>query len=251
MALQAEQIDVAQFQHVGIGSAMCQMAGLTSINLHRLVLEYKGALLVGVAFEANCVLRGGSAHLFGTHRTVHVVAIAALDQPFIHAMMERHVELGFLLEMACVAKFGLGLYQQEIRFVAVVRRMAGDATHVIPRMLRSDGIHVLRAAGMASEAARVDFFRGSGLKLEDFRFVTAAVDVGLAWTMASLTALPLRTLLIIEGGDKVPGGLEVLDETLAWHIFVAGLASLLTDVQRGIGRLRIGVLMGASLGGLR
>ena len=36
-------------------------------------------------------------------------------------MMERHVELRFLLEMACVAKLGLGLDEQKLRFLRVVR----------------------------------------------------------------------------------------------------------------------------------
>ena len=149
MALQAEQVDVAQFQHVGIGSTVRQMAGLTSVDLHRLVFENKGALLVRVALEAHRVLRGRSPHLVGLYRAVHVVAIAALDQPFVHAMMEWHVELGFLLEMAPIAKLGLGLSKHEIRFFAMVRRMAGDATDAVLGMLRVDSVHVLRATGVA------------------------------------------------------------------------------------------------------
>ena len=107
MALQAKQVDVAQLQHVGIRSTVRHMAGLTSIDFHRLVFENEGSLLVGVALEADRILRGGGPHLFGAYCTVHVVAIAALDQPFIHPMMEGHIELGLLLQMAGVAKFGL------------------------------------------------------------------------------------------------------------------------------------------------
>lgn len=58
MALQAEQVDVAQFQHMGIWSTVHQMAGLTSIDLYGLVLERKRPLLVRVALKANCILRG-------------------------------------------------------------------------------------------------------------------------------------------------------------------------------------------------
>ena len=79
MALQAQQVDVAQFQHVGIRSAMCQMARLASIHLDGRVFEHKRSLLVRVALEADSVLRGGSPHLVRLHRAVHVVAIAALD----------------------------------------------------------------------------------------------------------------------------------------------------------------------------
>ena len=100
MALQAEQVDVAQFHHVGIWSAVRQMARLASIGLYRLVLENKRTLLVRVALEADRILRGRSPHLVGLYRSVYVVAIAALDQPFVHSMMEGHVELSFLLEVA-------------------------------------------------------------------------------------------------------------------------------------------------------
>ena len=100
MALQAEQVHIAEFQHVGIWSTVRQMARLASIDLYGSVLVHKRSLLVRVTLEADRILRGGSPHLLRLHRTVHVMAIAALHQPFIHPMMERHVELGFLLEMA-------------------------------------------------------------------------------------------------------------------------------------------------------
>jgi hypothetical protein len=104
---------------------------LASIDLYRLVFKRKRSLFIGVALEADRILRGGSPHLFGSHRAVHVVAIAALDQPFIHAMMEWHVELGFLLEMAGIAQLRLGLDEQKLGFGSVVRRMTGDATDVV------------------------------------------------------------------------------------------------------------------------
>ena len=85
------------------------MAGLTSLRLYRLVLEYERPLLVRVTFEANSILRRGCPHLFGGRRAVHVVAITALHQSFIHSMVEWHVKLSFLLEMARVAKLGLRL----------------------------------------------------------------------------------------------------------------------------------------------
>ena len=107
MALQAQQVDVAQLQHVRIRPAVRHMARLASVDLHRLVFENKRPLLVRVAREADRVLRRRRAHLLGLHRAVHVVAIAASDQPFIHPMMEGHIELGSLLEMARVTKFRL------------------------------------------------------------------------------------------------------------------------------------------------
>lgn len=100
MTLQAQQIDIAQLQHARVRPTMRHVAGLTSIDLYGCVLEHEWSLQIRVTLEADRILRGRSSHLLGLHRTVHVVAITALDQPFIYSMVERHVELGFLLEMA-------------------------------------------------------------------------------------------------------------------------------------------------------
>ena len=72
----------------------------TSIDLHRRVLIHEWSLQIRMALETDRILGGRSSHLLRLHRTVHVVAIAALDQPFIYSMVERHVELGFLFQMA-------------------------------------------------------------------------------------------------------------------------------------------------------
>ena len=150
MALQAQQVDVTELQHVGIRSTVRQMARLTPIHFYGRVFVYKRALLVRVTFKANLILRGRSPHLLGPHRTVHVVAIAALDQALVHSMMERHIELGSLLKVAGIAKLRLGLYEQKLRFFRVVWGMAGDATDVVPGMHGVDRIHVLSATGVAA-----------------------------------------------------------------------------------------------------
>ena len=150
VALQAQQVYVAQLQHVGIRSAMHQMAGLATVNLYRLVLEHKRPLLVCVAREAHRILRGRRPYLLGPHCAVRVVAVSTLDEAFVHSMMEGHGEFGLLRQVAGIAKLGLRLHQQEIGVFAVVRRMAGNATDLVPRVLGINRIHVLRAACMAA-----------------------------------------------------------------------------------------------------
>ena len=162
---------------------------MASIDLYRLVFKHKRSLFIRVALEADRSLRGRSPHLLGPHGAVHVVAIAALDQPFIHAMMERHIELGFLLEMAGVTKLGLRLDLQEFVRFRVMRRMAGDATDVTLGMLRVDCIDVLRASGMTGEAAFVDLLGGVIFKDENLADVPTALDVSGTGTVASLASL--------------------------------------------------------------
>jgi len=76
--------------------------------------------------------------------------------------------------------------------------MAGDATDVIPRVLRVQGVHVLRATGMAVQAARVNLLRGGILEGEYLCLVPAAIDVRFARTMASFAAMPFRPSLGIQ-----------------------------------------------------
>lgn len=149
MALQAEQVHVAQLQHVRIRSAVDHVAGLASIRLYGLVFEDERPLRIGVALEADDVLGWGRTHLLGFHGAVHVVAIATLDEAFVHAMTKGHVELSFLLQVAGVAELGFGFYEQELRFFRVVRRMAGEATDFVLGMLGVDRVHMLRAAKVA------------------------------------------------------------------------------------------------------
>ena len=131
VALQAEQVDVAQFQHVGVRSTMGKMARLASINLYRLMFENERPLLVGVTLEADRILRRGSPHLMGPRSPVRIVTVAALDEAFINSMMEWHIELSFLCQMARVAKLGLSFYEQKFFCCRMMGRMTGNATDVI------------------------------------------------------------------------------------------------------------------------
>ena len=76
---------------------------------------------------------------------MRIVAIGASDQPFIDAVVKRHVELRFLLQMARVAQLGLLADQKMLFLDCVVRGMARSATHFVLSVKRIDGMHLLRA----------------------------------------------------------------------------------------------------------
>lgn len=124
VATQAEQVDVAHFQHMRIGRAVRRVAGLAAFHLHDLMLEDKWPLLVRVASETHGVLRGRCTQLVRPFRAMRIVTVGALDQPFIYAVVERHRELRLLLQMARIAKFRLRLDEQELCLLRVVRRVA-------------------------------------------------------------------------------------------------------------------------------
>ena len=121
VALEAEQIDGAQTEHVRVWSAVRDVAGLAALRLDGIVLENERALLIRVALKADGVLLRGCAHLMRLDGAVRVVAIGAVDKPFVHAMVKGHFELGFLGLVASDAELGLGFCQQKLPSFCVVR----------------------------------------------------------------------------------------------------------------------------------
>ncbi len=121
VALEAEQVDGAQTQHVRVWSAVGNVAGLAALRLDGIVLENEGALLIRVALKADGVLLRGCAHLMRLDGAVRVVAIRAVDKPFVHAMVKGHFELRFLGLVASDAELRLGFRQQKLPSFRVVR----------------------------------------------------------------------------------------------------------------------------------
>ena len=231
VALQAKQVDVAQFQHVWIWSTVRQMARLTAFDLDGRMFVNKRTLLVRVALEADRILRRGSSHLLRFDCAVRVVAIAALNQALVDAVVEGHFEFSFFIEMAAVTKFRLSLHQQELFCRCVVGGVAGDATNVVPRMLGVDCVHVLRAAGVAGQAALVDFLGGMILEDENLGFVAASGDVGGSRAVAAFASLMRWAAFCIERRFPVRRLLPIVVNS-----FVAGFASFCSDITGGIRR---------------
>ncbi len=167
----------------------------------------------------------------GQFCSVGIVAIGALHQAFVHAMVKGHGELRFLLEVAGVAKLGLGLDQQELLGLRVVRRMAGNAAHLILVVKGIRGLHMLDRRGMAREAAVVNFFGGVFGENENLGFVAASGHVGSAGTVATFASLVRRTTFGIERRLPMRSFLPTVV-----NILVAGLADFGAEV---VGILRL------------
>jgi hypothetical protein len=83
-----------------VRAAVRNMARLASFNLYRRMLKHEWPLFLSVTCKANRILRGRCPYLLGSYCAVHIVAVAALDQSFVYTVMERHFELGLLLQVA-------------------------------------------------------------------------------------------------------------------------------------------------------
>lgn len=83
------------------------MASHAALSLYRGVLKSKRPGFISVAGKTNHVLRGGGTQLMPHKAAMLVVAIGAVDEPFIHAMVKRLGEIRLDLKMAAVAQGGL------------------------------------------------------------------------------------------------------------------------------------------------
>ena len=107
VALQTNQVYVAPLQQPRVRRPVRGMASDATFSLDGRMFPGEGAGLVRVAVETDLVLCGGRTQLVPHETTVLVVAIAADNQAFIHAMVERLGEVRLDFKMAAVTKVGL------------------------------------------------------------------------------------------------------------------------------------------------
>lgn len=197
MTLQTQQVHVAELEHVRIRTAVDHVAGHAAIDFHGRVLVNEGTLLVGVAFEADDILRGVRSHLFRELRSMWIVAIGALNQAFVNAMMKRHGEFGFASQVAGVAQFWLRLGQQVFSCYREMRGMAGDAANAVESVQGVKGVHLLGSSGMARQAPEGYGLYRCVLESENFRRVAPRIDVRFAGAMACFASVPLRAFVFV------------------------------------------------------
>ena len=62
---------------------------------------------------------------------MRIMAVGALDQSFVHTMVEGHIELRLLLQMARIAKLRLGFDEQKLCFFRVVWGISANTRRVV------------------------------------------------------------------------------------------------------------------------
>jgi hypothetical protein len=156
MALDTQRIDVRNVQQSGVLRAVRGVARKTALSLNRRMFKGKGTAYLRVALHADHALIGRGSKVIHTEGAVNVVTIAALDQPFIHLVMEWHRKRGLHICVAGVTKQGLGNLQQIGFFAGCVNAMATSATYPCFSMRRAHKIRM--HSYMAPEAGDIDLF---------------------------------------------------------------------------------------------
>ena len=109
---------------------------------------------------------------------MNVVAVAALDKTFLHAMMKRTGELRLLFRMAPETELRLVFLQEAAFDFRLMRRMAGNASDIIREVLRTEKIGVLHGTGVAGQADPAGLLLTQLFEADDLRDVAAAFHVG-------------------------------------------------------------------------
>ena len=122
---------------------------------------------------------------------MRVVAVAALHQSFVDAVVEGAVELLLYFLVAPVAKQRRLFLHQELAFLRMVGRVAVYAAHVVLQVCGTSVVAVLFSVCVASQAARADFLGRGILECKDLRFIATTIDMRFPWTVAGLATMPL------------------------------------------------------------
>lgn len=157
MALQAQQIDLADPQQARICGTMGRVATTAAFGFDRHVLIYKWSPGIGVALGADGVSARQGFHLAQGCGAMRVMAVSAVNQAFIYTVMVRLGKIGLRRSVAAVALFRLFFGQQILRCGGMVRRMAIKATHIIAGVGGTGEVSLFVLCGMAAKASGIRF----------------------------------------------------------------------------------------------
>ena len=228
MALQTEHVPLAHLEESGIGGSVGRVATGAALGLDGHVLVDERPLFVDMALEADGVSAGERADLAHGRGSVRIMAVIALHQALIHAVVKRFGKIRFGRGMTAVAQLGLGLDEQVLFFFGVMGRVAVDTADVAAGVARFRKMRLPMAFAMATQAARTGLLSRLPRETENPGFVAAPGNVIRAGAMAALAALARRFL--IQRGLPVRTFLpRVVD------VLMTGLAGFGSHVFGGIG----------------
>jgi len=110
MALQTQQIYLANAQQARVGGSVRCVTGTAAFGFDRNMFKNEGSLLVSVALVTGCIAARKSLNLAQGGGAVYVVAVIALDQTLVDAVMVGLGEVCFLRHVTAVTQRRFGLH---------------------------------------------------------------------------------------------------------------------------------------------
>jgi len=241
VALIAERGDGRHVQQAGVLGTVRSVTSQTPLGLDRDVFIDERPARLGVALGADRVLVGRGLQVVGSEGAVHVVAIAARDQAFVHLVVERHIERGLRVGVALEAERRLRNLQQIFFFLVLMSAVAASAADV--RLGVGRAVKVRVRSRVTGQALGIYLFGRVLRGIEYLGYVAAARHVLGAGTVAAFATLVGGSSFGIERGLPVR---RFLPRVI--NLLVTSLASLRSHVLGSIFRCTPGYIGGGRAG---
>jgi hypothetical protein len=229
VALETQSVHPRARQQPRIRGTVRRMTCRTTFGPNRFMLKNKRSTLFGVTLVADRILRSIHSQLLRLNRSMHVVAILALNVTFHHLVAEWLQEISLRLVVAAEAKVRI-LFDQELlsdgRNVSGVAGRAGDSVLVVDGAIE---ILVLEIILVARHATLGDLCWILFAEAEDLFLISAAINVSRTRPVARFASMPFLPATLGRKDFVMRRTLNILK-----LVFVTRLAIVGTDVLRGI-----------------
>lgn len=228
VALVAQRVDGWHVQQAGVLGTVRSVASQTPLGLDRDVFIDERPARLGVALGADRVLVGRGLQVVGLEGAMHIVAIAARDQAFLHFVVERHIERRLSVGVALEAERWLRSLQQTFFFFALMNAVATDTADLRLGVGRAVKVRVI--SRVTGQAHGVNLFDRVLRGIEYLADVAAPFHVGGSGTVAPFATLMGWSSFSIECGLPVRRLRPVVI-----YLLMTGLAGLCSHVLGSIG----------------
>ena len=113
---------------------MWRVTTAATLGFYWHVFVDKGTCFVRMAIGTDGISGRQGPHLPESRRSMHVMAVTALDKAFVHSMVVRLGEVRLRGSVTAIAELGLRRYKQMLGFLCVVWRMTIQAADIAAGM---------------------------------------------------------------------------------------------------------------------
>jgi hypothetical protein len=230
MTLQTEHVHRHNFEQPRIGRTVRCVATAAALSLHRHVFIDERSLLVDMALVADRIATRQRPRLPQNPCPMRIVAVIALHQAFVDAVMIGLGKVRLGSGMASVAQLRLILDQQVLFFLRMMRRVAIKAANIAVGVRGFRKMRLRMILTMAGQTPSACLLSRTTFEHENLGLVASARHVLGARPMATLAALVRWSAF----GVKRCLPVRSLFPTVI-DFFVAGLAGLRADILRYLG----------------
>lgn len=183
MALQAQGVDVVPRKQSRVRRSVRKVTGSAAFKLDRRMFIDKRAGVLSVAFYADGVLIRARPEQLVLERSVGIMAIGALHQPFRNSVMKRLCKCSLDIGMAAIAELRLRRFEH-VRFTFKGMHAVAAKT-AYSRITVGRSIEIRVFPNVTAQAFRIDLFRSGLRELEDLCRNAARFHMGFARPMAA------------------------------------------------------------------